>query len=333
MASRRASAADPVYPGISPRAYQHPADSAATAALSRIPLLDRLLRTLASVRYERRLRMQLLGNTVELGDDQLPDIWKAHTAALATLDIAPVPQLYVGQHPWANALTFGIDKPIVVVRSGLLQSLEPVELRAVLAHESAHIQCDHLLYRTSLFVLLRAGLSRLPPLGDVVRRALILVLNEWARTAELSCDRASVLAVRDPVVVCSGLMKLAGGDVPGLNVDAFIRQAEGFHEWDGLWDRGVRFLDELDSTYPWSVRRVLEVTSWVRSGEYDRIAHGDYTRRDAEPPVSAEVGGMVEHYRKRFADILEEAGWGARQFTSRLREWLRAVSSNGSAEE
>lgn len=333
MPARRATAARPTYTGLSPRAYQHPADRAATAALSRIPLLDRLLRTLASVRYERPLRMRLLGNTVRIGEDQLPSVWSAHTGAFATLDIEPVAQLYVGQDPWANALTFGIDDPIVVLRSGLLRTLQPEEVRGVLAHEAAHIQCGHGLYRTSLFVLLRAGLSTLPPLTDVVRRGLILALNEWSRTAELSCDRASVLAVQDPVVVCGTLMRLAGGDVPGLNVDAFVQQAQSYREWDGLWDRFVRFRDELDWTYPWSVRRVHEVTEWVRSGEYDRIVHGDYVRRGHEPPSAEEMGGMVEHYRQVFADILEEAGWSARQFTSRLRQWLRDVREGLAAGE
>jgi Zn-dependent protease with chaperone function len=327
MPARRgaATAEHPVYPGLSPRAYEHPADRAATAALQRIPLLDRVLRMLASVRSERMVRMHLLGNAVRIGDDQVPDVAAAHRGAFATLDCEPVPSLYVTQNPWANAMTFGIDEPIVILRSALLTTLDRPQLRAVLAHEAAHVQCGHLLYRTSLVVLLRTTLSQLPPLGSAVRRALILALNEWSRTAELSCDRASVLAVRDPVVVCSALMNLTAGDVPGLSVDAFIRQSEEYRDWGGLWDRTLRFFDELDSTYPWSVRRVTELTAWVRSGDYDRIVDGDYVRRGAEPPVTAEMQGLIEHYRQRFADILEEAGVGARQLTSRLRSWLKAV--------
>ena len=42
--------------GISPRAYQHPADRAATAALARVPYLDEVVRRLVALGYERALR-------------------------------------------------------------------------------------------------------------------------------------------------------------------------------------------------------------------------------------------------------------------------------------
>ena len=42
--------------GIAPRAYQHPADKAASAALSAIPYLDRVVRKLIELGYERALR-------------------------------------------------------------------------------------------------------------------------------------------------------------------------------------------------------------------------------------------------------------------------------------
>jgi hypothetical protein len=41
---------------ISPRAFQHPADRAATAALGSIPYLDTVVRKLIELGYERALR-------------------------------------------------------------------------------------------------------------------------------------------------------------------------------------------------------------------------------------------------------------------------------------
>jgi len=315
------------YPGISPRAYEHPADRAATAALGRIPVLDRVLRLLAGIRFERALRQRLLGNAVRIGPDQLPQVWESHLEARRCLDIEAEVELYVGQHPFANVVTIGIDRPVVVLHSALLTTLGPEEVRGVLAHEAAHVLSGHLLYRTSLAVLLTTSLQRLPPLGDLPRRALVLALSEWFRASELSCDRAEVLATGDPSVVCSALMRLAAGSVPGLELGPFLRQAEEFRDWSSAWDRGLRTLDELDSRYPWSVRRALEVSDWVRSGEFDRIVRGDYIRRGSEPPVTAEMQGAVEHYRQRFADLIESTGLGITQLTSRLRDWLRRASA------
>ena len=42
--------------GISPRAYQHPADRAARAALAKVPYLDQVVRRLVALGYERALR-------------------------------------------------------------------------------------------------------------------------------------------------------------------------------------------------------------------------------------------------------------------------------------
>src|SRR5437588_8029866 len=97
---------------ISPRAFQHPADRAATAALEQIPYLDAVVRRLIQMGYERALRQASLGSAVRLGQDQLPHIWVLHREAFNVLDIDEVPDLYVTQFPLANAATIGAGKPI-----------------------------------------------------------------------------------------------------------------------------------------------------------------------------------------------------------------------------
>jgi len=75
--------------GISSKAYEHPADRAATAALKAIPHLDRILRRVIEFGYERALRRGVLGSAVRLGSEQLSDVWRAHERAYATLDVEP----------------------------------------------------------------------------------------------------------------------------------------------------------------------------------------------------------------------------------------------------
>src|SRR5258708_21386422 len=91
--------------GISSKAYEHPADRAATSALKSIPYLDPVVRKLIELGYERALRQAYLGSSVRLGSDQLPDLWHAHARAYPTLDLEPVPDLYLTHFPIANALT------------------------------------------------------------------------------------------------------------------------------------------------------------------------------------------------------------------------------------
>src|SRR5215210_7864232 len=95
---------------ISPRAYQHPADRAATAALARVPYLDEVVRKLVALGYERALRAASLGSAVRLGQEQLPGIWVLHRQVFNTLDIEQVPDLYMTQFPLANAFSIGTER-------------------------------------------------------------------------------------------------------------------------------------------------------------------------------------------------------------------------------
>src|SRR4029079_5985495 len=148
--------------GISPRAYQHPADRAATAALQKVPYLDQVVRRLVALGYERALRAFALGSSVRLGQDQLPHIWVLHRQVFNALDMERVPNLYMTQFPIANAFTLGTDQQIVVLNSELVRILDDDGRRVVLAHEAAHVHSDHVLYRTALVILLRLG-SAVPP--------------------------------------------------------------------------------------------------------------------------------------------------------------------------
>ena len=102
---------------ISPKAYEHPADRAATAALKSIPKLDLVVRKLIEFGYERALRQMFLAGSVKLGSEQLPDVWAAHRAACARLDLAEVPDLYLTQFPITNAAAIGAGRPMVMINS------------------------------------------------------------------------------------------------------------------------------------------------------------------------------------------------------------------------
>ena len=213
------------YPEISPKAYEHPADRAATAALKAVPMLDTVVRKLIEWGYERAVRQRFLSNSVRVGERQLPDLWSHHVAACEILDMPHSYDLYVTDLIVANALTIGSQSPMIVFGSSLLGRLGPGEQRAVLAHEIGHILSDHVLYETALLILLGAG-SRVPFPLAIPATAVRAVLLEWFRAAELSCDRAAALVVRDPTIVCRGLMALAGGmHAEQLNLDAFLALA------------------------------------------------------------------------------------------------------------
>ncbi len=317
--------------GISPKAYEHPADRAATAALKQIPFIDLFIKKLFEFGLERSYRQQLLGNGILLGPNQLPKVYNSYLSCLDTLDIPGRYDLYILQTPQVNAMAFGAEQPVIILQSGLMATLDEDELKSVIAHEVGHILSEHVLYRTVLFLLMTVGLSNLPPLGDLPLRAITLALLEWSRASELTCDRAAALVVRDPRIHCRTLMKLAGGNVEGLNVDAFIHQASQYETWDSYLDRGLRFFGEVNTTHPYAVRRVSELTRWIQSGEFDRIIGGNYVRRGQEPAPTAEFQRAVDFYSGQFRGLIQETGIGVQQFSRQLSDWLRDLQRGSAA--
>jgi Zn-dependent protease with chaperone function len=312
---------------ISPKAYEHPADRAATAALGAVPMLDVVVRKLIELQYERALRQSYLASSIRLGPGQMPDLWRSWEKVLARLDMNEEYDLYVTQWPLANAVAIGSGKPMVVLNSELVGLLNGEELETVLAHEAAHILSDHVLYRTALLILLRfSGAARLPLLAGLPLMAVRTALMEWVRATELSCDRAATLVNQDPLVTCRTLMALGAG-VPSsrLNVDAFMVQASEYAEWDSSFDRLSRFFTELGLTHSYPVRRAMEVQEWVRSGDYNRIIAGEYPRRGDPVDPRAEAGGAVEFYADRFRAIFRDAGDQVAKTGQRAAEWVRGA--------
>jgi len=322
--------------GISSKAYEHPADRAATSSLQSIPYLDRVVRKLIELGYERALRSAALGMSVRLGDDQLPNVWRLQERAYRTLDLEPVPDLYLTQVPFGNpmaaavpnAFTMGSSQPIVVLQASLVRLLNEEQLYAVLAHEAGHVLSDHVLYGTALTIITR--LSRLPgiPLPLMPLRAALM---EWYRSAELSCDRAAALVTRDPLTVCRVLMVLAaGGEAKRLDLDVFMKQAQEYREGGKGLERLSRMLLDLNVTHPMPVRRIHELMAWVASGDYDRIIGGSYVSRDEPLRPRAEAGDAVSHYAERFKNVFRDAGESINDVGQQVSDWLRG---NGQRDE
>lgn len=313
------------YAQISSKAYEHPADRAATSALHAIPLLDQVIKRFTDLSHERRLRQIIIGNSVRIGDDQVPDVWRSYVQCASILDIATIPSLYVVNDASVNAMTIGAKTPIVVVNSSLLSAYRPTEVQTVLSHELGHVLSEHYYYMTALLLLKQVTEGALPKslLFGLPVQAMYLALLEWARAAELSGDRAAALVMGDPLEPCRVLMRIAGGALPGMSLEAFLKQATEYTDEEDLFSRHARFWVELRLTHPIAVRRVKELIGWVQSGDYDRIRSGNYPRRGQEPDPSVEFNAAVAHYKERFSGFVSRTAGSMQDLTKQFAAWLR----------
>ena len=180
---------------ISSYAWEHPADRVALNALRRIPGFDNLLKKVVGTFDERSFSMVYKAQAVRVGPEQYPAIHQQLVDVCQVLD-TDVPPLYISQTPVVNAGAVGMDNPFIVLNSSLVEVATAAELEVVIGHEVGHIMSEHALYRTLLNILLMFGRSFTPVISQATL-PITLALLEWSRKAEVSCDRAGLLATQD----------------------------------------------------------------------------------------------------------------------------------------
>ncbi|MCW2947176.1 MAG: peptidase Ste24p [Actinoallomurus sp.] len=290
------------FPGISPRAYEHPADRSALVALRSLSGFDTVLKRLAGLFSERAIRLMFLGGSVRAGENQFRNLHDMVRDSAYILDLPDVPELYVAQDPTPNAMTIGTDHPFIVLNTGLIDLLDDEELRFVIAHEVGHVLSGHAVYRTMALILTNLG-ARLAwlPFGNIAISAILMGLNEWQRKSELSSDRAGLLGGQDLEAGKRSLMKLAGGGrLTEMDAEAFREQAREYDAAGDVRDGLLKFLNLLNRSHPYAVVRFSELDRWATGGDYQRILGGDYKRRadDSSASISDEIKNAAQAYRE-----------------------------------
>jgi len=173
------------------------------------------------------LRLQ---NAQRLDPRRAPDLFDMVDVLSKRAGI-PSPQIFLIQTDQPNAFATGRnpENSVVAVSTGLLNSLEPHEVAAVIAHEMAHIRSHDTLTMTitatlagAISMLAQFGLffgSRSPsnplgPVGSIILiifapLAAVLVQMAISRTREYEADRDSAQITGDPLALATALEKLS----------------------------------------------------------------------------------------------------------------------------
>lgn len=265
---------------LSKHDYVHPLDSKALAALRAIPGIDTALKKLLEVTGESAMRVMFMASAVKITPQQCPDLHAKLQVACTTLGV-DMPDFFIQQNPLVNAFTGGVEKPVIVLWTGLVERLNDEEMLAVIAHEVGHIHAEHVLYLTAarlIEALMNASVAAIVPGSEIikfiVKTGISSALLAWARRAELSCDRAALLVTQDPHVIGRTMMKLAGGTFASrIDYDLFLDQAREFQKnydekkldrfWADLLNAGL--------THPFPIWRVSEILKWVDDGQYAEL--------------------------------------------------------------
>ncbi|WP_323793329.1 M48 family metallopeptidase [Nocardioides sp.] len=314
---------------ISSRAWEHPADRGALVALRKLKGFDTVLKAMSGLVNERAVRLVYLGSSVRVDERQFARLHFLLKDVARVLDTEEIPELYVSANPTLNAVTIGMNQPIIILNSALVDLLDEEELRFVLAHELGHALSGHAVYQTLLRRLLTmTGVLGSIPLGALGVRAIVAALHEWSRKAELSADRAGLLATQDPATAFKVHMQLAsGGHLDDLDTTAFFAQGQEYLDAADLRDSVLKLLLVENQTHPFAVVRAAELRRWVDSGEYASYVAGSYPRRDTddEAKVSDAAREAASSYSTAFEqsqDALGKLVHDVAGFAGSMKLWL-----------
>ncbi len=229
-------------------------------------------------------KSELLGTSTQVSSSQHSRLHAASRRAFEAMRLDPEPVYVASAGSRVKAQALGTnDDAYIVVRADLLELLTDDELVAVVGHELAHIQNNHVVYATSLYYLQHAAMNFV---RWMVQPA-IMTLQAWSRRAEITCDRAALLCTRDLRTALSAIVKvelsLEAGDT--FDIDAYITELP-----DGK--RGVGRVAELFRSHPYLPKRVQALRVFAESSFYRKYT-GATTKAGAESLSAEDVDNQV----------------------------------------
>jgi Zn-dependent protease with chaperone function len=229
-------------------------------------------------------RAELLGTAVKVTDTQYPRVFQAAQAAGAALRVR-VPALFAAPTTEFSVKVLGTeDAPHLIVNMALAERLDDKELTAAIGHELGHVQNGHILYATALHYLTHSAAFFI---RWVVQPA-IMTLQAWSRRAEVTCDRAALLTVKDLDKTLSALVKIELGIDKGsaFNVDEYLKAPPDVK-------KGFGRFGELFRSHPYVPKRIAALRAFAGSALYAQITGGDPTGKPSLPEVDKQVADLI----------------------------------------
>jgi Zn-dependent protease with chaperone function len=231
-------------------------------------------------------RTELLGTAVRVTDQQYPRVWTAARTAGEALRVR-VPPVFAAPSSDIKVKVLGTeDAPHLIVNLELAERLDDTELVAAIAHELGHVQNGHILFATALHYLTSAAVFFV---RWMVQPA-IMTLQAWSRRAEVTCDRAALLAIKDLDKTLAALVKLELGLDKGtaFSAEEYLKTVP-----DAAKKAGLGRYAELFRSHPYVPKRVQALRLFAESALYASITGKDPTGKPSLPDVDKQVADLI----------------------------------------
>lgn len=262
-------------PDLKAEEYAHPLETRALERLKQTRGLGKVVSKFHEHSFEGSIRMQYTGSCMLASERTFPQLTYLAEKACDVLSCTQIPVLYLRRSDELQARTLGVEDPMLVLTSDMVEKLNAQELLFIIGREIAHIQHQHILYQEigmifpeliEAFSIVTLGLS------SIISTGLRYALYHWAQMAEYTADRGGLLACQDENAAKWVMAKWAGlpeSQWKSFHLQAFEDQARTF---EGItprtFDRIIGFV--LGETN-WSIARMQELIEWIDDPDYDQL--------------------------------------------------------------
>lgn len=297
----------PLFPGyqIDASAFEWAADGRAMSALRSMKTLNAAARTVSE--KVGRHWIEAAFNGILLNEKQLPHIYSQAVRAARILGVSHMPDVYVsGERAW-DCLTFGTDKDsFIIIGSALAGNFQGADLLFLLAREMGHCRAGHALWKTVIkFLVGERGTGKGMMSGGIfnailnptslIEGAIEMPLLAWARQAEVTADRAGLLAIGGDTTVMQRVLLLWALKSPVLcrqiNIEAWLEQQSADD------DSYSRLSELATSSTPYLIPRLKLLTEFARSPElqyWSRMISETLRQSAPSPPAPLPAKPVVQ---------------------------------------
>lgn len=262
--------------GVDLSAFQYSEDGKAMNALKAITPLTMAAEAISSKVGRRWIESTF--NSVKLSGNQLPEVYEQAVRAARILGMSYMPDVYISGELMWDCKTFGSDKDsFIVMGTALATNFRGPELLFLFAREIGHCRTGHALWQTVMRFLMgeqgrRKGLmggglfAALSPTA-LMEGAIETPLLAWARQAEITADRAGMLAVGDEEIVRRVLLSWSLKSsylYRQINVSAWLKQQES------SGDDFSKLSELTTSSTPYITRRLKLLAEYANSPELQK---------------------------------------------------------------
>ena len=252
--------------------YQHPRDKKAMRALQETKGIERVVKKFYDMGIEKIIKLQSTGSSLAATPEAFPELNRALDTACTILQVPTRPDLYIRRSEALDAITLGVDHPIILLTSECVNRCSSQELLFIFGRQLAHIQNNHILYKEIGFIFPEL-IDTLAPvtlgLSSLLSGGLRYALFYWEQMAEFTADRGGLLTCQDVPTAKLMLAKIAG--LPekhwgNFDLDVFEQQVSQYQmEDERTFEKFMRYLFGNNTM---AVARASELGHWIKSGDF-----------------------------------------------------------------